>query len=154
MDYFTYVSNVADFSGISRAHHLSKSYQDYLAGLVGYLESFYERTQPLGQLRKQFEKVGCAGTGLKCISVRLITRSLCAQLEREFDEKWDAGAVAGWQDPSQGLQTDAAGALDLEAFDSAEELEMLGASSSLSFLRLFPLRNISAVPSFRLTNIG
>lgn len=55
------------------------------------------------------------------------------QLETEFGEKWQAGQVAGWEDRGQGGQGAGAaaadgssGALDLDAFDSADELEMLG----------------------------
>lgn len=54
------------------------------------------------------------------------------QLEAEFGEKWQAGQVAGWEDRGEGGGAGAAaadgssGALDLDAFDSADELEMLG----------------------------
>ena len=56
---------------------------------------------------------------------------LPAQLEAEFAEKWKAGQVAGWEDRGEGGGAAAAadgssGALDLDAFDSADELEMLG----------------------------
>lgn len=80
--------------------------REYLAALVAYLESFYERTQPLAQLGKHWEK-----------------------LEAEFAEQWAAGSVPGWEDRGAGgggAAADAAGALDLDAFDSADELEMLG----------------------------
>lgn len=52
------MSSVTDFGSIPRAQKLSKQYRDYLSGLVGYLGSFYERTQPLAQLSKHYEKVG------------------------------------------------------------------------------------------------
>ena len=52
------------------------------------------------------------------------------QLEAEFGEQWAAGGVAGWEDRGAGGAgggaADAPGALDLDAFDSADELEMLG----------------------------
>ena len=54
-------------------------------------------------------------------------------MESEFQERWQAGGVAGWEDRGEGGAAQAAadggeapGALDLDAFDSAEELEMLG----------------------------
>jgi hypothetical protein len=54
-------------------------------------------------------------------------------LESEFQERWQAGGVVGWEDHGEGGAAQAAadggeasGALDLDAFDSAEELEMLG----------------------------
>ena len=58
--------------------------------------------------------------------------SLHPQLEAEFAEKWQSGQVAGWEDRGEGGGAAAAaadgssGALDLDAFDSADELEMLG----------------------------
>lgn len=63
VDYFTYVSSISDFAVIPRPQRLTRPYRDYLAGLVGYLESFYERTQPLAQLSKHYEKVGVPKTG-------------------------------------------------------------------------------------------
>ena len=52
------------------------------------------------------------------------------QLEEEFGSAWEAGGVEGWEDRGAGGGAgggaEAAGALDLDAFDSAEELEMLG----------------------------
>lgn len=57
LDYYTYVAGVADFAALPRAQRLTKSYRDYLTALLAYLESFYERTQPLAQLAKHYEKV-------------------------------------------------------------------------------------------------
>ncbi|PRW61113.1 splicing factor 3A subunit 3 [Chlorella sorokiniana] len=110
VDYYTYVCSIAEFEAIPRAQRLGRPYREYLQALVAYLESFYERTQPLSQLSRQYEK-----------------------LEAEFAEKWQAGQVAGWEDRGEGGSGAAAaadgssGALDLDAFDSADELEMLGA---------------------------
>ena len=172
MDYYTYVCGVVDFGTIPRARRLSKLYRDYLGSLVGYLESFYERTQPLAQLSKQYDKVseeccracvrfacglfyrldqfhirrsavgaaerhvGWASPRSPALSAlcRRLAQCLpacksCVQLEKEFSEQWQAGVVAGWEDRGEGEQGDSAasGALDLDAFDSADELEMLGA---------------------------
>lgn len=119
VDYYTYVCGVVDFGTIPRARRLSKLYRDYLGSLVGYLESFYERTQPLAQLSKQYDK-----------------------LEKEFSEQWQAGVVAGWEDRGEGEQGDSAasGALDLDAFDSADELEMLGAERVKEALQALGLK--------------
>jgi splicing factor 3A subunit 3 len=54
---------------------------------------------------------------------------LVLQLEKEFAEQWQAGSVVGWEDRGEGQQADssaAPGMLDLDAFDSADELEILG----------------------------
>lgn len=50
IDYFTYITKLSQFEEIPRAQKLSKPYRDYLEALFSYLESFYERTQPLSQL--------------------------------------------------------------------------------------------------------
>lgn len=54
------------------------------------------------------------------------------QLEADFAERWQAGQVAGWEDRGEGgaaaTGDGVSGALDLDAFDSADELEMLGAA--------------------------
>ncbi|GAB4814775.1 hypothetical protein N2152v2_001821 [Parachlorella kessleri] len=107
VDYYTYVSSsLLDLDSIPRPQRLGKAYREYLQGVVGYLEGFYQRTQPLAQLDKQY-----------------------AKLEEEFGQAWEAGAVEGWEDRGVGggQAPGAAGSLDLDAFDSVEELEMLGA---------------------------
>ncbi len=56
-DYLGYLSLLADFAAIPQHLRLGRPYSDYLSSLLGYLVSFYERTQPLGQLEKPFKKV-------------------------------------------------------------------------------------------------
>lgn len=81
--------------------------REYLETLVQYLQSFHERTQPLQSISKQLSK-----------------------LEADFAEEWKAGTVPGWTEAEEGASagdgTQAAGAIDVEAFDSVEELEQLG----------------------------
>ncbi len=61
VDYYTYVSSsLLDLDSIPRPQRLGKAYREYLQGVVGYLEGFYQRTQPLAQLDKQYAKVGPA----------------------------------------------------------------------------------------------
>jgi len=84
----------------------------YLASLLEYLQGFHQRTQPLQSLAKQL-----------------------ARLEEEFDAQWEADTVPGWSAGEQQAATangaaTAAGALDVDAFDSVEELEQLGAQGS------------------------
>ncbi len=60
VDYLTYLQQVVYFSEVPATQRTSAAYQHYLEDLVGYLEGFYERTQPLGDLAKQMSKV-CGG---------------------------------------------------------------------------------------------
>ena len=69
----------------------------------------------------------------RLMSADLISRvwlPKCLQMQSEFEEQWQAGSVPGWEDRGEGGQqadgAAASGALDLDAFDSADELEMLG----------------------------
>lgn len=57
-------------------------------------------------------------------------------MEADFAERWAAGAVEGWEDRGEGgaAAEGAAGALDLDAFDSADELEMLGGCARLALM--------------------
>ena len=79
----------------------------YLEALAQYLLSFQERTQPLQSISKQLGK-----------------------LEADFAAAWEEGRAAGWPDRGEGSPADSdeksAAALDVEAFDSVEELEQLG----------------------------
>lgn len=78
--------------------------RDYLGALLAYLESFYERTQPLTPLSK-----------------------LYARLE-DFEDRWESGQVVGWEQKGSapGAPATAAPQIDVDAFDSVEELETLG----------------------------
>ncbi len=81
--------------------------REYLQQLLSYLESFYQRTQPLASLSRQYSK-----------------------LEEDLRHDWAEGTVPGWEDRGLGQQNGSAAAadaaMDLEAFDSLEELETLG----------------------------
>jgi len=102
VDYVSYVQDLADFSGVPRARRLEPGYLGYLNKLVGYLESFYARTQPLVNAARNYRK-----------------------LEDEFARDWEAGEVEGWED--RGLGGAAAEPLvDLESFESVGDVEALG----------------------------
>uniref|UniRef100_A0A061SIR8 Splicing factor 3a subunit 3-like n=1 Tax=Tetraselmis sp. GSL018 TaxID=582737 RepID=A0A061SIR8_9CHLO len=79
--------------------------RDYLGALLAYLGDFYNRTQPLGGKDRELKK-----------------------FDQEFDEKFDKGEIAGWEDRGEGKISggDASSQIDLEAFESAEELATLG----------------------------
>ncbi len=75
-----------------------------MQGLLTYLEQFYERTNPLGSLAKVYGK-----------------------LEGEFDSAFEEGQVPGWEDRGGGkLPGEQGNAIDLQAFDTVDELESLG----------------------------
>ncbi|PNW82870.1 hypothetical protein CHLRE_06g297750v5 [Chlamydomonas reinhardtii] len=103
LEYYEYLTSFSDFSSLPRAQRMSKGFSEYLEALLAYLTGFYERTQPLAQLGRTLTKV-----------------------EEEFAPRWEAGQVAGWEDRGVPAAPSASG-LELEAFSSAEELEILGA---------------------------
>ncbi len=82
---------------------LCRQYREYLTSLVAYLESFYRRTQPLAQMHKQL-----------------------GRLEAELEERWGPGQVQGWEDRGRGQLPPAELPIDLEVFESPEELETIG----------------------------
>lgn len=83
-----------------------RQYREYLTSLVAYLESFYRRTQPLAQMHKQL-----------------------GRLEAELEERWGPGQVQGWEDRGRGQLPPAELPIDLEVFESPEELETIGGGS-------------------------
>ncbi len=111
IEYHAYVAGLAThLDDIPRPQRLTRPYAAYTEGLLAYMRSFHERTQPLAPLDAQW-----------------------ARLRAEFDAQWEAGEVPGWEDRGEGptpdgATTDAAGAaaIDLDAFDSAEALEAVG----------------------------
>ena len=93
---------------ISQQEHACR---EYLQALVGYFESFYTRTQPLGSLSKIYAKLG------------------------DFEARFRAGQMPGWADGGIANGDAAANGLDMTAFATVEEVESLGeplASHTLS----------------------
>jgi len=115
IDYSAYVAGLPEhLTAVQpRTQKTTAHYKQYISNLLAYLESFHQRSQPLAQLERQNRR-----------------------LEEEFSAQWAAGEVFGWEDKGIGGNGDAgaagendkaAGALDLDAFDSVDELELLGA---------------------------
>ena len=78
--------------------------RQYLQDLLTYLEQFYDRTNPLGSLTKVYGKLGF-----------------------DFDSAFEEGQVPGWEDRGAGkLPGQQGSAMDLQAFDTVDELESLG----------------------------
>lgn len=124
LDYHTYVLALADWSRVARPARTSRAYREYLERLAAYLESFHARTQPLADLDAQM-------------------RGAVA----EFEEAWARGAVPGWEDRGAGGAAAAGGrgevpegALDLDAFDSVDELELLDPERIKQALRALHLK--------------
>ncbi|GIL62707.1 hypothetical protein Vafri_16876 [Volvox africanus] len=104
LEYYEYLTSFSDFSGVARQLKMGKQYSDYLEALLGYLCYFYERTQPLAQLQRTLNT-----------------------MENDFASRWDQGQIAGWEDRGVGNMAPSTSGIELEAFSSAEELEILGA---------------------------
>lgn len=74
-----------------------------MEALLGYLESFYERTQPLQQLQRVYKPL------------------------EGFQADFEGGSVPGWEDRGEGRSvSEAEGQIDLDAFDTVEELLTIG----------------------------
>ena len=84
--------------------------REYLRSLRDYLLGFLQRTQPLQDSAVQVAKA-----------------------DEQFEADWAAGAVPGWADAGRGgpPSSAAAGALDVDAFDSVEELVQLGEGAQM-----------------------
>ena len=84
--------------------------REYLRSLRDYLLGFLQRTQPLQDSAAQVAKA-----------------------DEQFEADWAAGAVPGWADAGRGgpPSSAAAGALDVDAFDSVEELVQLGEGAQM-----------------------
>lgn len=80
-----------------------RQYRDYLASLLAYLRSFYERTDPLKDVTQLLSKV-----------------------EKEFQNQWAAGSVPGWEGASEAGPKTSENVLDVEAYESVEELLEVG----------------------------
>ncbi|KAG7673773.1 hypothetical protein KSW81_006964 [Nannochloris sp. 'desiccata'] len=119
IDYSAYVAGLPEhLTAVQpRAQKITVQYKQYISNLLAYLESFLQRSQPLAQLERQNRR-----------------------LEEEFSAQWVAGEVYGWEDKGIGgasadgdavaaAAAKAAGTLDLDAFDSVDELELLAAFS-------------------------
>ncbi|CAK9192058.1 hypothetical protein BDL97_01G100600 [Sphagnum fallax] len=107
IEYSAFLEEFYQTHQIARHHKLTKQYQEYLTEVTEYLLSFFERTQPLQDINKIFSKV-----------------------ESEFEERWEAGTVQGWEDKGvgngQSLTTRSGSLVDVDDYDSLEDLIELG----------------------------
>eukprot|EP00891_Asterochloris_glomerata_P009690 jgi/Astpho2/9690/Aster-03682 len=119
MEYAEYVRTLMAWSEVLRPHRLNKPYRDYLQSLLAYLEGFHERVSPLSNLGATYQR-----------------------LQQEFEEAWETGQLAGWEDRGIGKANGEhqAPVVDLMAFDTVEELETLGADTLKSALQALGLK--------------
>ena len=77
LSYLQYLDNFDAFEPprlpIKRQNKVNDRYLNYVSNLASYLEGFVRRTKPLDDLPKMFQ-----------------------QIDREFEQDWEAGKVPGW----------------------------------------------------------
>ncbi|KAK9814485.1 hypothetical protein WJX72_006646 [[Myrmecia] bisecta] len=118
VEYAEYVSSLTAFDQVPRQQRLARAYREYLSGLLAYLESFYERSQPLSSLAKAYK------------GLEEETRSAC-----------EVGGLSGWEDRGvRQAAPEVSSQIDLEAFESVDELEMLGAERLKELLAALGLK--------------
>ncbi|XP_074570094.1 splicing factor SF3a60 homolog [Curcuma longa] len=104
-EYLTFLDSFSRTQSIPCHLKLSRQYKEYLEHVLQYLVSFMERTQPLQDLDRLFEK-----------------------LEVEFEQQWADGNILGWE--NKGLDRDPlpsqSDELDLEYYSTLEELMEVG----------------------------
>ncbi|KAJ7546379.1 hypothetical protein O6H91_08G037900 [Diphasiastrum complanatum] len=106
IEYSAYLEEFNQTEKIPRNQKLTRQYREYLANLLEYFVYFFQRTQPLQDVEKIFSKV-----------------------EGEFEERWNAGTLEGWEDKGTGNDQSSAvegPLIDLDDYDSVEELSELG----------------------------
>lgn len=75
-----------------------------------------------------------------------------SKLEQDFDNSFEEGQVAGWEDRGAGrLPNEQENAIDLQAFDTVEELESLGTALQAMLLKMFCICLPAQNPSCRHT---
>jgi len=79
IDYFSYVAHLnAHWSSVSRSRRLTAAYKTYMTSLLSYLQSFYERSQPLSQIERAMQRT-----------------------EEQFEAAWEQGQIYGWEDKAR-----------------------------------------------------
>ena len=104
IDYLQYLDRFFNFFHIAESTKVSKkNYEDYVSGLLNYLRDFLHRVQPLVDLDSHDK-----------------------QWLDEFVVKWESDDVPGWKSNSNNNEIKESQDLQLENFNSKEELEKLG----------------------------
>ncbi len=116
-DYLAYLDGLTAFGAIARPKKFHKSYLAYLQSLAAYLLDFRRRAAPLTYMAP-----------------------VLAASRAAFAAAWEAGAVAGWEDRGVGHSAAPEGTLDLDVFESTEELQSLGAAAVKDALQRLGLK--------------
>eukprot|EP01018_Ginkgo_biloba_P003226 Gb_06863 [translate_table: standard] len=105
IDYSAFLEEFPQTHNVPRNHKLTRQYKEYLANLLDYFISFFQRTQPLQDLDKIFLKV-----------------------EAEFEERWVNGMVHGWEDKGlgNGQPSIIQESIGLDYYSTVDELVELG----------------------------
>ena len=99
MEYFEYLQVLTEFNSISRGLRMGTKYKEYVERLFSYMKGFHERTQPLTFLGP-----------------------VMAAADAEFEEKWAAGEVEGWEEKGAGVTGFVDSTIDLDSFSTPEAL--------------------------------
>ena len=105
-DYLAYLDGLATLHAVPRPKRFHASYSTYLTALTAYLLDFRRRAAPL-----------------------TFTVPILARAREVFAAAWDAGTVAGWEDRGVGHGERPEGTLDLDVFETADELLTLGSEA-------------------------
>ena len=95
----------------------NKHYKEYVAELLNYLINFYNRLKPLNELHGKF-----------------------AEADKEFKQKWENGNFIGWGKEAGSAMTHAGAVLDLSAFNSVDDLMLVGLDRLKSALMALSLK--------------
>uniref|UniRef100_A0A7S2W3N3 Matrin-type domain-containing protein n=1 Tax=Rhizochromulina marina TaxID=1034831 RepID=A0A7S2W3N3_9STRA len=108
-EYLDYLAAFSDFSKVPSGAKMGAAYAEYLKDLLDYLESFFQRAQPLVDFA-----------------------SISSERSTAFQEAWEKGTVPGWSAGSAGTEaastsnTAAKRPVDMSSMHSAQDLEALG----------------------------
>lgn len=101
-DYIQYIMTFDHVFDIPKERK-NMEYKRYLETLISYLHGFVNRVRPLLDLDAEM-----------------------AQVEKNFEQQWQAGQFPGWPKEQESAMTHSGAHLDLSAFSSPEELASLG----------------------------
>ena len=124
MDYLSYLNTFDHFYVIPKAKKFSADYQKYLESLLEYLEGYIVRVKPLMPLDDV--SVFLVYIIINLVNLAYFWLQIIKKLKDDFERMWDNGQVPGWPKETGSVLSNAGAALDLLAFNSAEELASLG----------------------------
>ncbi|KAK0413708.1 hypothetical protein QR680_006955 [Steinernema hermaphroditum] len=103
IDYMNYVRTYNKLYEISDTTKKASAYKEYVAKLEAYLLGFIRRSKPLHNIDRDL-----------------------AMVDEQFAQQWESGKFTGWQKKAQTALANKGAPLDLNDFNSVEELEKVG----------------------------